>query len=98
MLSVCLVDELEAPRRKLIYEKGFQLAGNALARNQDVQCRSILHAFLGSVGVKAPQKIIRLQAEKDLCQRQHLMGTTHRVTSETLNNAEKYDQEFTCPT
>jgi hypothetical protein len=36
MLSVCLVDELEAPRRKLIYEKGFQLAGNALARNQDV--------------------------------------------------------------
>lgn len=36
VLSVCLVDELEAFQRKLVDEKSLQLAGNALARDHYV--------------------------------------------------------------
>ena len=68
VLSICLVDELEAFQRKLVYEKCLQLAGNALARNHDVQYRGILHTFLQSVSVKTPHKIVCLQSERDLCQ------------------------------
>ena len=60
MLTISQIDELETLIRKLVDEKSFQLASQALSWYQEIKERHIVHSILRTMSTNSTIKIIRL--------------------------------------